>query len=97
MSDISFVLSFVFAIIGIILILILVCFLDNKTKTEEFHSYLSQYDTFYVDGMEYKSKDVSKITVRGRYYGADGLEIYMKDGTVIKQSEDNIIFKNLED
>lgn len=93
MSDVSFII----VIISIILATILVCFLGNQAKTEEFYSYFSQYDTFYIDGVEYKSKDVSKITVKERYYGTDGLEIYMKDGTVIKQSEDDIVFKNLED
>lgn len=93
MSDISFVI----AIISIILAIILIYFIGNQAKTEEFYSYFSQYDTFYVDGVEYKSKNVSKITIKDRYYGADGLEIYLKDGTVIKQSEDDIVFKNLED
>jgi hypothetical protein len=93
MSDIKFV----FTIIGLILALILVCFLGNQAKTEKFYSYFSQYDTFYVDGIEYKSKDVSKITIKDRCYGTDGLEICMKDGTIIRQSEDDIVFKNLED
>lgn len=92
MSDINFAIT----MIGIILAIILVCFLGNQEKTEKFYSYFSQYDTFYVDGIEYKSKDVSKITVKDRYYGADGLEICMKNGTIIRQSEDDITFKNQE-
>lgn len=92
MSDIKFV----FTIIGFILATIFVCFLSNQAKTEKFYSYFSQYDTFYVDGVEYKSKDVSKITIKDHHYGANGLEIYMKDGTIIRQLEDDISFKNQE-
>lgn len=92
MSDVTYVI----AMISIILAIIFVCFLENQAKTEKFYSYFSQYDTFYVDGIEYESKDVSKITVKMRNYGADELEIYLKDGTFIKQSEDSITFKNLE-
>lgn len=93
MSDVSYVI----AMISVILAIILVYFLENQAKTEKFYSYFSQYDTFYVDGIEYETKDVSKITVKMRNYEADELEIYLKDGTFIKQPEDSITFKNLED
>ena len=44
MSDVSFVI----AMISIFLVIILVCFLGNLAKTEEFYSYFSQYDTWIV-------------------------------------------------
>lgn len=71
-------------LIGSIALILTLMFLSNACSASSVENKLGEYKYIVVNGVEYKTSDVSDVDACNHYRSATEYIITLKDGTVIK-------------